>query len=64
MPTDLNPEEQTPEAVKLDALRADIAAGLAGPFEPLDADAIKAEGRRRKAAAAEVLSPVSPTDTR
>lgn len=56
MPTDLNPEEQTPEAVKLEALRADIAAGLAGLFEPFDADAIKAECRRRKATAAEVLS--------
>jgi len=35
---------------KLDALRGDIEAGLAGPFEPWDADAIKAEARARKVA--------------
>lgn len=34
---------------KLDALRADIAAGLEGPLEPLDMSAVKAEARQGKA---------------
>ncbi|MGA0565548.1 hypothetical protein ACO2RV_24280 [Ancylobacter sp. VNQ12] len=34
---------------KLDALRADIAAGLQGPLEPLDMSAVKAEARQGKA---------------
>lgn len=40
--------EQAREA-KLAALRRDIEEGLIGPFEPLDFEEIKREGRRRLA---------------
>lgn len=44
-------EREAMKAAKLEALRRDIDAGLdSGPSEPLDMDAIKAEGRRSRQA--------------
>lgn len=44
-------EREALRLAKLDALRADIDAGLqSGPSEPLDMAALKAEARQRKAA--------------
>lgn len=43
-------EREQIRAAKLEALRADIRAGLdSGPPEPLDINAIKAEARARRA---------------
>jgi antitoxin ParD1/3/4 len=47
-------ERERLRTAKLDALRRAIGEGLAsGPPEPLDIDAIKAEGRRRAASRGE-----------
>ena len=43
-------EQEQLRAIRLSALRAEIEKGLAGPFEPLDMEAIIAEAKRRKTA--------------